>query len=121
MNKNMYESKLAVIAADPKLIGRLCGLIGSMPNIDLPTMGEHIWQDTLAECDGWRLQKNKLTGHCRILEPSDNRKAWGVESAMMNALKRLQPRECNSNLIYCHQCRARVPDGRFCKECRERL
>lgn len=82
------QTQLAVIAANPKLIGELCNLVGDMPNIDFPSAGGKVFWNTLEENSGWKLQQNKMTGHCRLLDPNDLRKAWGSEEAMSNALKR---------------------------------
>lgn len=54
----------------------------SMPNIPTPTMGGKTFWNELAECQGWRLQKNMITQHCRILDPQDVRRAWGGDDAM---------------------------------------
>lgn len=79
---------LPIIAANPKLIGELCNLIGSMPNIETSTMGGKVFWDTLESYEGWSLQRNKLTNHYRLLNPEDRRVAWGSETAMLEALKR---------------------------------
>ena len=54
----------------------------SMPNVPFPTMGGKVFWNELAECKGWRLQKNMITQHCRILDPDDVRRAWGGDDAM---------------------------------------
>ena len=55
-----------------------------MPNLELPTMGgKYFWTD-LAENNGWRVQKHKITGHCRVLDDRNYRRAWGGEEAIMN-------------------------------------
>lgn len=128
----MMEKQLAAIAADPKLIGKLCDLIGEMPNIDFPTMGGQVFWDTLAQSNGWKLQKNKFTNHCRIIDPSNIRKAWGSENTMMSALNRLQQANRNyqddsnsynteSRKVFCPNCGEKVPEGKFCKECGSRM
>ena len=55
-----------------------------MPNLELPTLGGHVFWNNLAEVKGWRLQQNIFTGHCRVLDPDDVRRAWGGEEAIMN-------------------------------------
>lgn len=62
----------------------------SMPNIPLPTMGGKVFWNELAERDGWRLQKNMVTGHCRILDPEDVRRAWGGDDAMMELFVKIK-------------------------------
>lgn len=44
---------------------------------------------TLAKWNGWCLQQNGLTKHCRILDPDDVRRAWGTKTAMFNALEQI--------------------------------
>lgn len=44
-------------------------------NADTRTMGGNVWWDELDSEQGWRLQKNSLSGHCRILDPDGVRKA----------------------------------------------
>ncbi len=85
----MLQKGLITLVANPQIIGRFCEYVGSMPNVESPTMGGNVFWDTLTSCQGWRLQKNKLTGHCRLLNPNDVRKAWGSYSAMSDAFERL--------------------------------
>lgn len=74
------------ILLNPKNVGKICQVFGTMPNFDLPTLGGHVFWDTLAESKGWKLQQNMFTGHCRILDPGDYRKAWGSERALYQLL-----------------------------------
>jgi len=129
----MLQQKIALLAASPRNIGLLCDLIGNMPNIDMKTKGGHVFWDNMAVSNGWKIQKNKLTNHCRILDPQDIRRAWGSETVMMNALDRLQhitsqsteaspppssfQASSNGTLVYCPSCGSQVPDGNFCKQC----
>ncbi len=55
---------------------------GGMPNIPMPTMGGTVFWDNIQECNGWRLQRNTFTGHYRILDPNDVRRAWGNGDAL---------------------------------------
>ncbi len=57
-----------------------------LPNIPMPTMGGHVFWKDIASENGWRLQKNMFTNHCRILDPDDVRRAWGSESDMKKLL-----------------------------------
>lgn len=61
----------------------------SMPNIPFPTLGGHVFWNDLANVKGWKLQKNMITGLCRILDPDDVRRAWGGEDEMLKTLKEL--------------------------------
>jgi hypothetical protein len=89
----MLQKGLITLVTNPNLIGKFCEYIGSMPNIESPTMGGQVFWDTLTSYKGWRLQKNKLTGHCRLLDPNDIRKAWGSFSSMTDAFERLLSNE----------------------------
>jgi pimeloyl-ACP methyl ester carboxylesterase len=47
-------------------------------NVPLPTWGgKQLWADEL-HFHGWRIQRNVLTGHCRLLNANDQRHAWGT-------------------------------------------
>jgi len=49
----------------------------SLPHIPLPTHGgKFVWQDVYIYAD-WRIQKNVLTGHHRLLDTYNIRRAWG--------------------------------------------
>jgi hypothetical protein len=91
--KLQVQAKLMLLVADPRNIGRLCEVLGSMPNIEFPTMGGPLFWDDLASYNGWKLQQNKITCHCRVLDSEDIRRAWGSEQAMMKALNQLMPVE----------------------------
>ncbi|AFY99529.1 hypothetical protein [Calothrix sp. PCC 6303] len=80
---------LTRIAEDPQIIGRILEELGEMPNISMPTMGGHIFWTEIANVNGWRLQRNKVFGNCRILDPNDVRRAWGGENAMLKAFETL--------------------------------
>jgi len=58
----------------------------SNPNADIATMGGKVFWANVTEIDGWKLQKNRLTNHVRILNPSDIRKAWGSESHLQQSM-----------------------------------
>ncbi len=83
----MLQKGLITLVANPQVIGKFCEYIGSMPNVESPTMGGKVFWNTITSYEGWRLQKNKLTGHCRLLDPDDVRKAWGSFSAMSDAFE----------------------------------
>ena len=55
-----------------------------MPNIPLPTLGGLVFWNDLAEVNGWRVQQNIITGHCRVLDEDNIRRAWGGEEAIMD-------------------------------------
>ena len=55
-------------------------------NLPMPTLGgRQFW----ADCQffrGWRIQKHVLSGHFRLLDPSDIRRAWGTLEGCRQAL-----------------------------------
>ena len=59
-------------------------------NIDFPTLGGNFWWDALDSCHSWRLQHNQATGHCRILDPDDVRRAWGAKASMTAAFEKVR-------------------------------
>lgn len=60
-------------------------------NIPFPTMGgKQFWTDFQWRF-GWRVQKNAVTGHWRLLSPSNIRQAWGNREACENGLQRHVP------------------------------
>ncbi len=60
-----------------------------LPNITCPTLGGHVFWINLLEVNGWRLQKNCLTGHCRVLDPDDCRRVWGGEKAVTELFRKI--------------------------------
>ena len=66
-------------------------------NIPMPTLGgRQFW----ADCQffrGWRIQKHVYSGHCRLLDPSDMRRAWGTREecrlalSQEKAIRQLEP------------------------------
>lgn len=55
-------------------------------NIPLKTLGgRQVWSD-VALLAGWRIQENSLTGHCRLLDGADIRRAWGDMDDCLTAL-----------------------------------
>ncbi len=86
----IFMSTATLVVKSPSIIGTyLKDLDISMPNLETPTLGGPVWWDTIQEHRGWRLQRNKLTHHYRILDPSDYRKAWGGEKMMRELFEAL--------------------------------
>lgn len=51
------------------------------PNLPIKTLGgKQFWTD-FAWADGWRMQQNAITGHWRVLDPKNVRRAWGNRPA----------------------------------------
>ncbi len=61
-------------------------------NLEMKVMDAGVWWELLDENEGWKLQKNKLTGHCRILNPNRVRVAWGGETAMRDSFAKISRR-----------------------------
>ena len=76
LSKNTLDKGLSILVNSPDIINEL----GLMPNVNFPTMGGKVWWTDLAECNGWRIQQNSITHHCRILDENNIRRAWGSES-----------------------------------------
>lgn len=59
----------------------------TLPNLPLPTAGgNQLWAD-VAWDDGWRVQQHVWTGHARLLDDGDVRRAWGGVDACRGALR----------------------------------
>src|SRR5687767_120728 len=51
--------------------------MGYLPSVSTKTSGGRcFWGDELLFRD-WRIQRNVLTGHCRLLDGDDRRQTWG--------------------------------------------
>jgi|CEGF01.1.fsa_nt_gi hypothetical protein len=90
MNPKTLTIALGILAACPDLINRL----GLLPNVKTPTMGGEFWWNDLASCDGWRVQRNSVTGHCRILDGNNVRQAWGGQAQIMAFFQMLLKGQC---------------------------
>jgi hypothetical protein len=55
-----------------------------LPNVRMPTLGGTFFWDDLAEIEGWRMQRNVVTGHWRLLDPHNVRCAWGTSDEMVD-------------------------------------
>jgi hypothetical protein len=59
-------------------------------NLTTPTMGgKQFWSDQLI-FRGWRIQKNLVVGHYRLLDDKDARRAWGTFDVCQNKLQALR-------------------------------
>lgn len=62
------------------------------PNLPLPTIGgAQLWADVRWR-DGWRMQQHVLTGHARLLDPQNVRRAWGDAAACLAEFDARVPR-----------------------------
>lgn len=65
-------AQTAPLEVNPREVNRL--------GINLPTKtlgGQQYWTDARVE-GGWRIQHNQVTGHFRLLDATDTRRAWGT-------------------------------------------
>ena len=60
------------------------------PGVEGHVMDSEIWWTVLDSFRGWKLEKNKVTGHCRIIDPDKLRKAWGHESELRSAFEKVK-------------------------------
>jgi hypothetical protein len=52
--------------------------VGGMPNVPSQTLGGQQWWGDEMCFHGWRVQRHVLTGHCRLLDDANRRRAWGT-------------------------------------------
>ncbi|MDD6825064.1 MAG: hypothetical protein PUE12_02950 [Oscillospiraceae bacterium] len=88
MNYELAKTALGLIANRPSVLTNFLDDL-DMPNLNLKTMGGDLWWRDLVEAEGWRIQQNSVTKHCRILDPNDVRRAWGGEDAMMKLFRKI--------------------------------
>ena len=68
-----------------------CGCAEAM-NVALPTLGgKQLWTDVRAGPTGWRIQRHALTGHYRLLDGRNIRRAWGKREHCEEAWAQLAP------------------------------
>lgn len=59
-------------------------------NLEFGTLGgKQFWGDAFWFAD-WRIQENVFTGHFRLLDPEDRRRAWGTREACRAAFERFR-------------------------------
>src|SRR5262249_11682411 len=62
-------------------------------NVPFPTLGgKQLWGDVFFQ-GAWRIQENALTGHHRLLDTGDKRRAWGTYEACRVAFEEARLRE----------------------------
>lgn len=80
-NPDKYLNLLRTLDTDKEL---------DLINIPLPVMDAGVFWDTLVESRGWKLQKNTVTGHARIIDNHKIRRAWGTADAMYKVMDRMK-------------------------------
>jgi pimeloyl-ACP methyl ester carboxylesterase len=58
-------------------------------NFEWKVMDAGVWWNVLDEKAGWKLERNIVTGHCRIINPEKIRVAWGDYSRMKMAFNKV--------------------------------
>ncbi len=89
---NRYNDVLKELAKGSKASQGMLSILKlelNMPNIPFPTMGGEVFWNTLAECNGWKLQQNMITHHARIIDRENVRIAWGTIAGMTKAMDRM--------------------------------
>ena len=97
MTRTTFTSALAAAFLSAAMVRAQTPMLASAAkapvNLPLPTMGgEAFWSDELVY-QGWRIQQNVLTGHYRLLDPHDVRRAWGTAEQCRAAFDELKRRE----------------------------
>ena len=59
-------------------------------NLNLKVMDACVFWQVLDEACGWKLEQNRLTSHCRILNPDKVRVAWGDENVMRQSFAKVR-------------------------------
>lgn len=92
MNEREYANALNILSQNSSESAELLKILNSelsLPNIPTPTLGGEVFWNTLAECNGWKLQQNMFTHHARILNSENVRIAWGTINGMEKAMDRM--------------------------------
>lgn len=59
-------------------------------NLEWKVIDAGVWWDILERCGGWKLERNIVTGHCRIISPERRRVAWGTEAQMRASFRKIR-------------------------------
>jgi len=62
----------------------------SLPTLEMKVTDAELWWDVLETHGGWKLERNKLTGHARIIDPQKVRKAWGTVEEMKKSFDKVR-------------------------------
>jgi hypothetical protein len=88
-HEKFYIEFLRRIIAGEEVTGKIMVPQG-FPTVEGRVMDSGIWWNVLEEFSDWKIEKNKLTGHCRIIDPSKRRTAWGREGEMRKAFEKVK-------------------------------
>ena len=59
-------------------------------NLEWKTIDAGVWWNVKDDCKGWKLERNIVTGHYRILNPDKRRVAWGGELEMRASFQKIK-------------------------------
>jgi len=93
------KEKFKKITETPEKLKELVELFGNY-NIETSTMGGSVFWNTLIESNGYKLQQNKITSLCRILDHNNHRKAWGTVSNLEIVINKIIPNIDLSDLMF---------------------
>lgn len=76
----ILKETLKILSVHPKFVGQIqCNM-----NKESKTLGGPLGWNELAKFGGWIFQQNKILKQVRLLDPFNNRKAWGPYQKMVN-------------------------------------
>ena len=58
-------------------------------NLEWKVIDAGLWWSVLEERGGWKLERNVVTCHCRIIDPGKKRMAWGSEAQMRRSFGKI--------------------------------
>jgi hypothetical protein len=89
-----FTAKLSeMVKNDPDV---LCDFPIGMPNFKIPTLGGVLFWEDVGTIKGWRMQRNILTRHWRILDSNNVRHAWGMNKKMVDIFTRVAVTEIDA-------------------------
>ena len=59
-------------------------------NLEWKVVDAGVWWRVLDACAGWKLERNVVTRHCRIVSPARRRAAWGSEDEMRRSFGKIR-------------------------------
>ena len=83
----MFSQVVTLLMKNSNLLTQILEQIPGEPiNIRCKVFDGELFWETLAKCNGWKLQQNQFTRHARILNSERVRIAWGSLEGMEKAL-----------------------------------
>ena len=59
-------------------------------NLEWKVIDAGVWWDIIDKCGGWKLERNIVTHHFRIVSPDRRRAAWGSEADMRRSFEKIR-------------------------------